>query len=76
MRARTRDVMLPILVYPMTIPVIIGGIFFLSFLLFSARYVRAAGVARGNEATAIMWLDHSPSRFDVGVHHTWALWTI
>lgn len=45
-RARTRDVMLPILLYPITIPVIIGGVRGTSALLSSPA----------DEATAVMWL--------------------
>src|SRR6266581_4784916 len=46
MRARTRDVLLPILLYPITIPVIIAGVRGTSALLASPR----------DEATAIMWI--------------------
>ena len=63
MRARTRDVMLPILLYPITIPVIIGGVRGTSALLASPA----------DEATAIMWLAITLT-FDV-VFITLALWT-
>ena len=46
MRARTRDVMLPILLYPITIPVIIAGV----------RGTSAILASPPDEAMAIMWL--------------------
>ena len=46
MRARTRDVMLPILLYPITIPVIIAGV----------RGTAALLASPPDEPTAIMWL--------------------
>ena len=49
MRARTRDVMLPILLYPMTIPVIIAGV----------RGTSAILASPPDEPTAIMWLGDS-----------------
>ena len=63
MRARTRDVMLPILLYPVTIPVMIAGVPGTSALLASPA----------DEATAIMWLAIT-TFFDV-VFVTLALWT-
>jgi ABC-type transport system involved in cytochrome c biogenesis permease component len=63
MRARTRDVLLPILLYPITIPVIIGGVRGTSALLTSPR----------DEATAIMWIAILVS-FDI-VFVTLSLWT-
>src|SRR6266550_1358035 len=63
MRARTRDVMLPILLYPMTIPVIIAGVRGTSALLASPP----------DEPTAIMWLAILGA-FDV-VFVTLSLWT-
>jgi len=63
MRARTRDVMLPILLYPITIPVIIAGVRGTSALLTSPR----------DEPTAIMWLAILVC-FDV-VFVTLSLWT-
>jgi heme exporter protein CcmB len=63
MRARTRDVMLPILLYPITIPVMIAGVRGTSALLASPF----------DEATAIMWLAIT-AFFDV-VFVTLALWT-
>jgi heme exporter protein B len=63
MRARTRDVMLPILLYPITIPVIIAGVRGTSALLASPA----------DEPTATMWLGFLTS-FDV-VFITLALWT-
>jgi heme exporter protein CcmB len=63
MRARTRDVMLPILLYPITIPVIIAGVRGTSALLASPP----------DEPTAVMWLAILVS-FDV-VFVTLSLWT-
>ena len=63
MRARTRDVMLPILLYPITIPVIIAGVRGTSALLASPP----------DEPTAMMWLAILVS-FDV-VFVTLSLWT-
>ena len=63
MRARTRDVMLPILLYPVTIPVMIAGVRGTSALLASPV----------DEATAVMWLAIT-AFFDV-VFVTLALWT-
>jgi heme exporter protein B len=63
MRARTRDVLLPILLYPITIPVIIAGVRGTSALLTSPR----------DEATAIMWIAILVS-FDI-VFVTLSLWT-
>jgi heme exporter protein CcmB len=63
MRARTRDVLLPILLYPITIPVIIAGVRGTSALLSAPR----------DEATAIMWIAILIS-FDI-VFVTLSLWT-
>jgi len=63
MRARTRDVMLPILLYPITIPVIIAGV----------RGTAALQAAPPDEPTAIMWLSILAA-FDV-VFVTLSLWT-
>ena len=63
MRARTRDVLLPILLYPITIPVIIAGVRGTSALLQSPR----------DEPSAIMWLSILVA-FDV-VFVTLSLWT-
>ena len=62
-RVRTRDVMLPILLYPITIPVIIAGVWGTSALLQSPP----------DESMAIMWIALLVS-FDV-VFVTLALWT-
>ena len=62
-RARTRDVMLPILLYPITVPVIIAGVRGTSALLQSAP----------DEAAATMWIALLVC-FDV-VFLTMALWT-
>jgi heme exporter protein CcmB len=62
-RARTRNVMLPILLYPVTIPVIIAGVMGTSALL----------QAPPNEPLARMWIALLVS-FDV-VFLTLALWT-
>ena len=62
-RARTRDVMLPILLYPITVPVIIAGVRGTSALLQSAP----------DEAAATMWIALLTC-FDV-VFVTIALWT-
>ena len=63
MRARSRDVLLPILLYPITIPVIIAGV----------RGTAALLASPVEEATATMWLAILIS-FDV-VFVTLALWT-
>jgi len=63
MRARTRDVMLPILLYPITIPVIIAGV----------RGTAALVGATPDEAAATMWIGILAA-FDV-VFVTLALWT-
>ena len=63
MRARTRDVLLPILLYPITIPVIIAGV----------RSTSALVASPVDEATATMWLAILAA-FDV-VFVTLALWT-
>ena len=63
MRARTRDVLLPILLYPITIPVIIAGVRGTSALVASPIDV----------ATATMWLSILVA-FDV-VFITLSLWT-
>ena len=63
MRARTRDVLLPILLYPITIPVIIAGVRGTSALLASPP----------DDATATMWLSILVA-FDV-VFVTLSLWT-
>jgi ABC-type transport system involved in cytochrome c biogenesis permease component len=63
MRARSRDVLLPILLYPITIPVIIAGVRGTSALLGSPF----------DEATVTMWLGILVS-FDV-VFITLSLWT-
>jgi heme exporter protein B len=62
-RARSRDVLLPILLYPITIPVIIAGVRGTAALLGSTP----------DEATATMWLGILAA-FDV-VFVTLALWT-
>ena len=62
-RARTRDVMLPILLYPITVPVIIAGVSGTSALL----------QATPDEAAATMWIALLVC-FDV-VFVTLALWT-
>jgi heme exporter protein CcmB len=63
MRSRTRDVMLPILLYPITIPVIIAGV----------RGTAALLASPVDEATAVMWLSILIT-FDV-VFVTLSLWT-
>ena len=63
MRARTRDVMLPILLYPITIPVIIAGV----------RGTSALLATPPDQPTTIMWLTILLC-FDV-VFVTLALWT-
>ncbi len=63
MRARTRDVLLPILLYPITIPVIIAGV----------RGTSALVASPVDEPSAIMWLGILVS-FDVGFV-TLSLWT-
>ena len=62
-RARTRDVMLPILLYPITIPVIIAGVRGTSALLTSPV----------DEAVAMLWIGML-AFFDV-VFVTLSLWT-
>ena len=62
-RARSRDVLLPILLYPITIPVIIAGV----------RGTAALLGAEPDEPTAIMWIGILAA-FDV-VFVTLALWT-
>lgn len=62
-RARTRDVMLPILLYPMTVPVMIAGV----------RGTSAVLQSPADTASAIMWIGLLAS-FDV-VFVTLALWT-
>ena len=62
-RARTRDVMLPILLYPMTVPVMIAGV----------RGTSAMLQAPADTASAVMWIGLLAS-FDV-VFVTLALWT-
>ncbi|MBI4486095.1 MAG: heme exporter protein CcmB [Acidobacteria bacterium] len=62
-RSRTRDVMLPILLYPITVPVIIAGV----------RGTAALLQPRPDEAIALMWIALLLC-FDV-VFVTLALWT-
>jgi heme exporter protein CcmB len=62
-RARSRDVLLPILLYPIVIPVIIAGV----------RGTAALLAATPDEPTAIMWIGVLGA-FDV-VFVTLALWT-
>jgi heme exporter protein CcmB len=62
-RSRTRDVMLPILLYPITVPVIIAGV----------RGTAALLGATPDEPVALMWIALLAS-FDV-VFVTLALWT-
>jgi len=62
-RARSRDVLLPILLYPITIPVIIAGV----------RGTAALLAETPDEATATMWIGILAA-FDV-VFVTLALWT-
>jgi heme exporter protein B len=62
-RARSRDVLLPILLYPIIIPVIIAGV----------RGTAALLLAQPDEPTAVMWLGILGA-FDV-VFLTLALWT-
>jgi ABC-type transport system involved in cytochrome c biogenesis permease component len=62
-RARSRDVLLPILLYPIIIPVIIAGV----------RGTAALLESTPDEPTAIMWLGILAA-FDV-VFLTLALWT-
>ena len=62
-RARSRDVLLPILLYPITIPVIIAGV----------RGTAALLAATPDEAAATMWIGILAA-FDV-VFVTLALWT-
>ena len=62
-RARSRDVLLPILLYPITIPVIIGGV----------RGTAALLASPVDEPSAIMWIGILAA-FDV-VFVTLSLWT-
>ncbi len=62
-RSRTRDVMLPILLYPITVPVIIAGV----------RGTAALLADKPDDATAVMWIALLLA-FDV-VFVTLALWT-
>ena len=62
-RSRTRDVMLPILLYPITVPVIIAGV----------RGTAALLADKPDDATAMMWIALLLA-FDV-VFVTLALWT-
>ena len=62
-RSRTRDVLLPILLYPITIPVIIGGV----------RGTAALLQATPDEPVALMWIALLVS-FDI-VFVTLSLWT-
>ncbi len=62
-RSRTRDVMLPILLYPITVPVIIAGV----------RGTAALIGSPPDEAVALMWISLLVA-FDV-VFLTLALWT-
>jgi heme exporter protein CcmB len=62
-RARTRDVMLPILLYPMTVPVMIAGV----------RGTSAVLQSPADTSSAVMWIGLLAS-FDV-VFVTLALWT-
>ena len=62
-RARTRDVLLPILLYPITVPVIIAGV----------RGTSALVQAPPDEAIAMLWIGLLTG-FDV-VFVTLALWT-
>jgi len=62
-RARTRDVMLPILLYPMTVPVMIAGV----------RGTAAVLQSPADTVSAVMWIALLAS-FDV-VFVTLALWT-
>ena len=62
-RSRTRDVMLPILLYPITVPVIIAGV----------RGTAGLLATPAEDATAVMWIALLTC-FDV-VFVTLALWT-
>jgi ABC-type transport system involved in cytochrome c biogenesis permease component len=62
-RARSRDVLLPILLYPITIPVIIAGV----------RGTAALLETPPDDPTALMWIGILAA-FDV-VFVTLALWT-
>src|SRR5262249_55882404 len=62
-RSRTRDIMLPILLYPITVPVIIAGV----------RGTAALLAETPDEAVAVMWISLLVA-FDV-VFLTLALWT-
>jgi heme exporter protein B len=62
-RARTRDVLLPVLLYPITVPVIIAGV----------RGTSALVASPPDEPTAVMWIALLVC-FDV-VFVTLALWT-
>src|SRR5262245_3482575 len=63
MRSRTRDVLLPIVLYPITVPVIIAGV----------RGTAALLASPPDEATAIMWIGILLA-FDT-VFVTLSLWT-
>ena len=62
-RSRTRDVMLPILLYPITVPVIIAGV----------RGTAALLAMPSDDSVAVMWISLLAA-FDV-VFITLALWT-
>ena len=62
-RSRTRDVMLPILLYPITVPVIIAGV----------RGTAALLAVPSDDSVAVMWISLLAA-FDV-VFITLALWT-
>jgi heme exporter protein B len=62
-RARSRDVLLPILLYPITIPVIIGGV----------RGTAALLASPVDEPSAVMWIGILTA-FDA-VFVTLSLWT-
>ena len=62
-RSRTRDIMLPILLYPITVPVIIAGV----------RGTAALLAEKPDDAVALMWIALL-SMFDV-VFITLSLWT-
>jgi heme exporter protein B len=62
-RSRTRDVMLPILLYPITVPVIIAGV----------RGTAALLAVPSDDSIAVMWISLLAA-FDV-VFITLALWT-
>jgi len=62
-RSRTRDIMLPILLYPITVPVIIAGV----------RGTAALLAVPSDDSVAVMWISLLAA-FDV-VFITLALWT-